>query len=199
MNSSIALAVFVTFFSGTIVVGNAINQLIMSTSIAQDQPLAETSEPVLNKQFESYKKDFETNTKWRVISDSEKPFAVNRTKYAKRSLVVTDIPLLQKSSEYYQESNIPQGGNVTWHESQDSRTEGLNFEDNSEMELVVNNTEKRVFTHFDTKDKQYTNLVPYTCQKVELVLDSTWSNSYITDDNYKITNITTTRCPNLKN
>jgi hypothetical protein len=198
MNSSIALAVFVTFFSGTIVVGNAINQLIMSTSIAQDQPLAETSEPVLNKQFESYKKDFETNTKWRVISDSEKPFAVNWTKYAKRSLVVTDIPLLQKSSEYYQESNIPQGENVTWHESQGSRTEGLNFEDNSEMELVVNNTEKRVFTHFDTKDMQYTNLVPYTCQKVDMVLSSTWSNSYITDDNYKITNITTTRCPNPK-
>jgi hypothetical protein len=196
MKSSIALLVFVSFFGSTLVVGNWINQLIVNSSIQTEPGSYNVPETYLeDSKSETDIKDFQINSKWSVINDSEDPLKANRKLGSKRTLIVTDIGLLKpKTSRYQEESKMPRSNNVTQRSSESSLAHGLNFDDSSEMTLSTYQGNRTFITQFDTNSNQYP-LIPFTCNKVELTLINTWTNEIITSHNYSLDNVKITRCP----
>jgi hypothetical protein len=156
-----------------------------------DQPGAEAFKPILLA--------FKKNAKWKIVSDSMNPKDLDRKLGSKRDFVVTDRKDVSILGSYREESAMPYSDIVTWERMQNSKTNsgGLNFVDKAWLRItsLPYNQRKEYFANFEFQGEKKFTLKPNTCQKVETVLSSRWSNSSVVDDDYKITNISETKCP----
>jgi hypothetical protein len=142
---------------------------------------------------------FKKNAKWKIVSDSVNPTNPDRKLGSKRDFVVTDLKDVQTLGNYQEESAMPYSDIVTWERMQNSRTNsgGLNLVDKSWLSItsVPDRERKQFIANFEFEGGKKFTLKPNSCQKVSTVVSSMWNNSWITDDTYKITNISETKCP----